>query len=246
MAQKEYLDPEDARMIEDQAVCLRDQLLIRLLRRTGCRVSEILGIEEPHINFTEHEISIEHEKDRLALFCPNCGFRLSKKDKFCAECNSPVTKVVEKAKSVRNLRKVPIDADTLTLIRQYIKEGGLEEVEGHRYLFRMSRQNARIIVIHCAERAGFNQLVNPVNERLHHVSPHKFRDALAISAMKKRPSYDDARILQEILGHANIDTTMRYRKVANEEVHQFYDDIIGEGENAKPKSTPRRAPARKR
>ena len=226
IAPKEYLEASEASIIEDATKCLRDQLLIRLYRRLGARVSEVLGIEEQHIDFVQRQIKIEHEKTRVNLMCPDCGARLGKKHMFCPSCGEDVKKAVTKVKEQRNLRKIPVDQDTLDLIRQYIKEGGIREVNGKRKLFNITRQRAWQIVVDCAERAGFLKLVNPKNDKQHHVSPHKFRDAFAINAMKKKPTFDDARLLQEILGHANINTTMNYRKVKGEELQTFYDDLI--------------------
>ena len=121
-----------------------------------------------------------------------------------------------------------MDKDTLALVRQYIKKGGITEVNGKRMLFSFSRQWAWHIVKDCAERAGYFELENPENERKHHVSPHKFRDAFAINAIKKKPNLDDARLLQELLGHSSINTTLRYRKVAGAELQDFYDDLLKE------------------
>ena len=147
---------------------------------------------------------------------------------ICPKCGKPVGQAVAKEKEVRRLRKIPVDSDTLRLVRQYIKQGGIKEVRGKRMLFTISRQWAWHIVVECAERAGFKGLENPENEKMHHVSPHKFRDAFAINAIKKRPNLDDARLLQELLGHQNIGTTLRYRKVAGAELQEFYDDLLKE------------------
>lgn len=222
-------------MIEDSTTCLRDQLLVRLHRRLGARVSEILGIEEKHVDFSKRQIKIEHEKERKALYCPYCPqgkdrTRLSRKALFCPRCAKPVKDVITKVTDELSLRRIPVDEDTLNLIRQYIKEGGITEVDGKRLLFNISRQRAWQIMVATSERAGFFKLVNPKNDKEHHISSHKFRDAFAINAMRLKPSYDDARLLQELLGHATIDTTMRYRKIKGEELQSFYDDLIKSGD----------------
>ena len=233
MPTKEYLVPEDTSLIEDAALCLRDKLLIRLLRRLGCRVGEVLGLEVKHIDFVKRQVRIEHEKERISLYCPYCNeggekIRLSKKDKFCPNCTKPVEHTIAKKTSVRRLRKLPVDKDTLELVHKYIKGGGVTEVNSKKLLFARTRQWAWGVVKNCAERAGYFELENPVNERKHHVSPHKFRDAFAINAIKKRPNLDDARLLQELLGHQSIDTTLKYRKVAGVELQEFYDDLMKE------------------
>ena len=232
---KEYLEPKDASLIEDAALSLRDKLLIRILRTVGCRIGELLGIEERHIDFKNRQIRIEHEKIRVKRTCPFCAAqgietRLGKKSKFCPQCSQPVQQFIQKEKPEKHLRKVPVDKDTLELIKEYIKRGGVTVVEGKRMLFNISRQRAYIIVRECANRAGFLTIENAENEKIHHVSPHKFRDALAIEIMKKRPTFDDARILQELLGHKRIDTTMRYRKVAIGELQDFMDDVRKESQ----------------
>ncbi|GAI76682.1 unnamed protein product, partial [marine sediment metagenome] len=72
------------------------------------------------------------------------------------------------------------------------------------------------------ERAGLPDLVNPETGKVHGVSPHRLRDAFATHAIKLNDSGDGLRMLQEQLGHANIGTTMRYRKVAGKELKEWY------------------------
>ncbi len=225
---KEYLTPEDAEKIENAAPCLRDKLLIRLLRRSACRVGEILGLEERHIDFVHHQLKIEHEKLRIRLVCPSCGSRVAKSHAFCPKCTAPLKDTISKEEKIPHLRKMPIDRDTLQMLREYIKRGGVTEVKGKRMLFTMSRQYAWRLVVDCAERAGFNSLENPGNERMHHVHPHSFRDTFIIDAIKKKPSADHLRLIQELVGHQSYNTTMRYRKVSGLELQEFYDDLFKE------------------
>ena len=44
-------------------------------------------------------------------------------------------------------------------------------------------------------------------------------------AVQRDDSTDSVRLLQEWLGHANIGTTMRYRKVAGEELKEWYENL---------------------
>ncbi len=228
MPAKAYLTQIETSLIEDAAPCLRDKLLIRLLRRLGCRVGEVLSIEEKNIDFSLRQIKIEHEKLRIKRSCPHCGVRLSKSHAFCSKCGKSVEEAVAKENKVRHLRNIPVDQDTLDLIHEYINKVGITTFHGKRLLFRRTRQWAWWVVVKCAEKAGFFELENTVNERKHHVSPHKFRDAFATNIVKKRPTIDDARLLQELLGHQNINTTLKYRKVAGTELQKFYDGVIAE------------------
>jgi len=47
---KAYLEPADVELMERVAICPRDRLLIRLLFRLGCRVSEALALKVRGIN----------------------------------------------------------------------------------------------------------------------------------------------------------------------------------------------------
>jgi len=243
MPTKEYLLPEDTSLIEEAALCLREKLLIRLLRRLGCRVGEVLGLEVKHFDFSQRQVKIEHEKLRIRLNCPACDAGLAKSSIFCPKCGVAVERAIKKEKETRRLRKIPVDNDTLEMVRKYIKGGGVTVVNGRKLLFARTRQWAWGVVVACAKRAGFNQIENPENERKHHVSPHKFRDAFAINAIKKRPTLDDARLLQELLGHSSINTTLRYRKVAGTELQEFYDDLLKK-ENGEQDTTPRKSKAK--
>ena len=53
---KTYLEPKEVERIEQAAECLRDKLLVRLLARLGCRVSEALGITVSDIDFARERL----------------------------------------------------------------------------------------------------------------------------------------------------------------------------------------------
>ena len=83
---KAYLESEEVARMEQAATNLRDRLLIRLLFRLGCRVSEALAIKVEDIDFTHGTVTIKHLKSRLKLSCPNCGARLGMSHSFCPKC----------------------------------------------------------------------------------------------------------------------------------------------------------------
>ena len=70
---KTFLEVNEVQQLENAAEYLRDRLLIRLLFRLGCRVSELLGISVNDIDFAQRVITIEHLKKRISLFCPHCN-----------------------------------------------------------------------------------------------------------------------------------------------------------------------------
>jgi len=61
---KAYLEPDDIKLMEDSASNLRDRLLIRLLFRLGCRVSEALALTTDDIDFDRGSVTIIHLKIR--------------------------------------------------------------------------------------------------------------------------------------------------------------------------------------
>jgi len=222
---KAYLEPEEVNQIEEAGEYLRDRLLIRLLFRLGCRISEAIDLAVSDIDFDQGLVTIEHLKVRLNLTCPDCGTRLSRTARFCPGCGRAVEKAVCEEKEHRRVRTLPIDSDTLDMIKDYIDRGGPVSHNSRQLLFGISRRRAWQIVRDCAEKAGLNNLVNPETGRRHHVSPHKLRDSFAIMAVKKDDSGDGLRLLQEHLGHQNINTTMKYRKVAGAEHKEWYEEL---------------------
>lgn len=67
------LEPNEVERMESAATYFRDRLLIRLLFRLGCRISEALALKVEDIDFTRGTVTIEHLKTRLKLACPECG-----------------------------------------------------------------------------------------------------------------------------------------------------------------------------
>ena len=222
MATKAYLEPYEVERLEEQATSVRDRLLIRLLFRLGCRISEALAITVQDIDFQQSTVTIEHLKLRMNLACPNCNARLGKAHVFCPKCGAKVEKVVAEAKKRRRVRTLPVDDDTLGMLNDFIQRGGPVLRGGKMLIFGINRHHAWRIVRDCADKAGPGDLVNPETGRTRGISPHRLRDAFAVHAAKLDDSGDGLRLLQEHLGHASFNTTARYRKVAGEEHKEWY------------------------
>ena len=222
---KTYLEPSEVALLEDAATNLRDRLLIRLLFHLGCRVSEALALTVEDVDFDNGRVTIEHLKVRVNLSCPVCGERLGRKHSFCPKCGGKVTGVQARQQEHRRQRVLPVDSDTLSMLSQYVERGG-PVLRGSKMLISaINRHRAWQIVKECSERAGLPKLVNPETGRVHNVSPHRLRDCFAVMAVQRNDSTDGVRLLQEWLGHANIGTTMRYRKVAGEELKEWYEKL---------------------
>jgi integrase/recombinase XerD len=217
---KAYLEPEEVTLMEKVTSYLRDRLLIRLLFRLGCRISEALALKVEEIDFGQGTVTIEHLKARVNLCCPKCGARLGKSHKFCPICGHSVEKAVAQEKEHRRVRTLPVDGDTLKMLADFVRR---DKTKG--LIFRINRHRAWQVVKGCAERAGLPDLVNPETGRVHGVSPHRLRDAFAVHAVKLDDSGDGLRLLQEHLGHASFNTTAKYRKVSGQEHRDWYQKL---------------------
>ena len=222
---KAYLEPDEIARLEESAANLRDRLLIRLLFHLGCRISEALGLEVKDVDFTQGMVTIEHLKSRIKLSCPKCSVNLGKSHSFCPKCGVKVEEAVAKEQEHRRMRTLPIDDNTLQTLRNYIQRGAPVPREGKRLIFGINRHRAWQIIGACAERAKLPKLVNTETGKVHNVSPHRLRDAFAVHAVKLDDSGDGLRMLQEHLGHASFNTTAKYRKVAGEELKDWYQKL---------------------
>ena len=117
---KAYLELNEIDKLESAAMYLRDKLLIRLLFHLGCRVSEALGLEVKDIDFTQGMVTIEHLKSRIKLACPMCGARLGKSHTFCPKCGMKIKEAVAKEQEHRRMRTLPLDDNTLEMLKDYI------------------------------------------------------------------------------------------------------------------------------
>ena len=223
---KAYLEIEDIERLENATDFLSDKLLIRLLFHAAGRVSEVIALEVPNIDFEQGTITIPHLKQRIALACPVCGARLGRGHSFCPKCGTKVTQAISKQQEERRVRTVPLDKVTLGMLRDYIQRGGPVEKNGKKFIFGITRTRAYQIIRECARQARLPPLVNPETGKLRGISPHRLRDAFATHAMKIDDSGDGQRKLQEFLGHENFNTTARYRKISGEEQKQWYDNVL--------------------
>lgn len=222
---KAYLEPDEVELLEQTATNLRDRLLIRMLWRLGCRTSEALGLTVQDIHLDDGTVTIQRLKSRIKLACPKCGTRLGKSHIFCPGCGVKVKEAIAREQEHRRMRMLPLDNDTIKILNNYIRRGGTVKRGGKTLLFGIKRHRAWQVVKECAERAGLPVLTNPDTGRKHSVSPHRLRDAFAVHAIKVDDSGDGLRLLQEQLGHASFNTTARYRKVAGDELKDWYNKL---------------------
>jgi len=222
---KAYLEASEVERLEEAATNLRDRIFIRLLFHLGCRVSEALALKVDDIDFTQSTITIIHLKTSLKLSCTQCGQGVGRSHKFCPKCGGKIEKAQAEQQERHRQRVLPIDSDTLKMLKEYVQRGGPVVKEGRTLVFGINRHRAWQIVKECAETAGLPKLINPETGKIHNVSPHKLRDAFAVHAVKVDDSGDGLRLLQEHLGHHSFNTTARYRKISGTEHQEWYEKL---------------------
>ena len=226
-----YLTYQHIDAIIGVAMNLRDRLLMWLISRTGCRVSEILAATVEDIDLASGVIIIEHLKRRIQLSCPDCGVRLGRKSKFCPGCGLKISETTKGKLEQHRRRAIPIDKTTSAMLMEYIDRGGPVNRNGRLFLFGVNRFRVRQIITECAKKANIPQLLNPDTGKIHKVGPHSFRIAFTIRWIQADDSPESLKALQQHLGHQNFTTTMHYRQMNFEERRKFYDKIDWETNN---------------
>jgi len=222
---KTYLEPGEISLLEKATSNMRDKLLIRVLFHLGCRISEVLSLTIEDVDFNHGTITIQHLKASLKLSCTGCGQRLGRSHTFCPKCGIKIEKAQAEQQERRRRRILPVDANTLGMLKEYVERGGPVLRDGKKLIFGVNRHRGWQIVKGCAERANLPKLVNPETGRIHNVSPHKLRDAFAVCAVKMDDSGDGLRLLQQHLGHASFNTTAKYRRVSGKEHKDWYQKL---------------------
>src|SRR4030042_1001359 len=139
---KTYLEPTEIELLIDAATYLRDKLLIRLLFHLGCRVSEALALTVQDIDRDHGTVAIQHLKSRIRLPCPECEARVNASHTFCPECGKKVAEAIIERKEHRRQRTLPVDPDTMAMLKEYSKGGGLVGRGGKRLIFGIDRHRA--------------------------------------------------------------------------------------------------------
>ena len=227
-----YITQEEIKRMIDMTTNVRDRLLICMLFHLGYRVSEALVLTTQDIDLDNGTITIQHLKSRINLMCPSCYARLSRSHTFCPNCGQEVKEALTKSQDHRRQRVLPLDTDTMAMLKDYIQRGGPLSRDGKKFIFGINRHRAWQIVKESAEKAGLPKIINAETGKTHNVSPHRLRDSFAVHAMKHDNSGDGLRILQEHLGHQSFNTTAKYRKISGEEHKGWYEKLWhGERDN---------------
>lgn len=114
-------------------------------------------------------------------------------------------------------REVPINKDCLDLLNYYMKNiRNKNKIIDKEYVFlnlygkKISRQYIFMIIKEAAQKLNINK----------EISPHSLRHSLATHLLANGA---DLRVVQDFLGHANIETTEIYTHISEEQKIKVYD-----------------------
>ena len=192
-----YMTPEQVEAMIESCDNLRDRLLIRLLWRTGMRVSELvrpgkdrspaLGLRVSEILWGENALIIRHAKRKG---------------------NPP--------------RRIGIDPGTLAMVHEYLEK----RPDKSEFVIPITRQMAYLIVRQAAERVGITEVGDSLVSKRRHPHPHHLRHAFCSYVIKKSGGkLEEVARLQRQVGHASISTTMSYLDIADDEQRKWDDDL---------------------
>jgi len=157
---KAYLPAKQVERLFTAATNPRDVLLIRILWRTGIRVSELIGLRICDIDFDSRALVIKVQKMR-------------KKD----------------GKTIEKRRMVPIDQGTLNMIRVYLEWRKRFSYKGD-LLFPITRQRVNQIFWKVGRKTGITEIGDPAISKHRNLHPHVLRHSFAIQCVKKGMSIE--------------------------------------------------------
>jgi len=157
---KGYLEPEQVEGLIAVATNPRDALLVRILWRSGVRVSELIGIRIQDIDFDNRAILIKVQKMR-------------KRD----------------GKAIERRRVIPIDQGTLDMVKEYLEWRKQFPYKGD-LLFPITRQRVDQIFWKLGRRTGIKEIGDPAVSKHRKLHPHVLRHSFAIYCVKNGMSIE--------------------------------------------------------
>ena len=157
---KGYLEPELVEKLIAATANPRDALLFRIPWRTGIRVTELISLRIPDIDFDNRAIVIKVQKMR-------------KRD----------------GKATEKRRMVPIDQGTLDMIREYLQWRKQFSYRGD-LLFPITRQRVNQIFWKLGRKAGITEIGDPAISKHRKLHPHALRHSFSVQCIKKGMSIE--------------------------------------------------------
>lgn len=212
-----YLSLEELDSIINCARYKRDRLLLKLMKSSGRRISEIVGRKNPvEITWTHKGITKTKIHDSFKGLTPSDINYKKKLIRF---------RIIKKKTETYKLKT--IDDSTFDELIEYIQRN---EIQLDQEIFDISRQRAFQIVRECADRAG----VTMVGVKQPH--PHHFRHSFAVNMLESTNDPTAIRKIQQALEHSNLNVTAVYLQFKQEDIREMQNITFGGKKNEKNKS----------
>jgi len=124
---------------------------------------------------------------------------------------------LKRKKKRRYQRPVLVDEATIVLVKKYMQTYNVETGA----LIRVSKRRVRQIVYETGVLAGIPRVGT---KKIH---PHHFRHSHCVAWVRKNPTMEGLRKLQQRLGHASIATTAHYLQFAFDEQRSEVESVLG-------------------
>lgn len=184
----------EAASVGDTLTSMRDRALLEVLYATGARISEVIGLD-----------------------LDDLPSELTRNDRRLSPTDGPTTIRVHGKGDKERL--VPVGSYAMSALDTWLVRGrpGMackgRAASPATFLNmrggRLSRQSAWAVLQSAAERANLGG----------HISPHTLRHSFATHLLEGGA---DVRVVQELLGHANVTTTQIYTKVTIDALREVY------------------------
>jgi site-specific recombinase XerD len=200
---------------EAEAVAVRDRALLELLYASGLRIGEALGLDVDDVSLAGAYVRVIGKGDRERLV-PVGEPAL---DVLVSWVGDVRPAWLVRAAATERRRRPAVAGPNGSRGRSAAVAPALERAPGGPHaggpLFvtsrgaRLGRMAAWRAIQRAAQAAGLSE----------HVSPHTLRHSFATHLLEGGA---DLRVVQELLGHASIDTTQLYTHLTGERIRQVY------------------------
>lgn len=201
----QLLDPAEAaaaqRMTGDPLTDARDNAILELLYGSGLRVSELCGLDDDSFDLAERSVAVwgkGNKQRRVPLSEP----AVDALHRYLRTRDARAARPTRADAEVRPDAGAPDDADD---------SAGSADPADARALFR--NQRARRITARDVRRIVDRRSSEPIH-------PHTMRHSFATHLLDGGA---DLRVVQELLGHADLATTQIYTHVSKERLRTVYD-----------------------
>ena len=125
--EKELYSPIDIAKLDDKCSSIRDKAIMHFLASTGCRISEMTGLNRDSIDFKEREVIVhgKGDKERVVYFDPVTGMLINEYLKSRKDDNEAL--FIGK----RNERLQP--GGVRVMMKQLAKEANVNHVHPHKF-----------------------------------------------------------------------------------------------------------------